>query len=331
MKQKTVRLVWFCLLFLIPLLLPAEGVRYILFEDFDSASGGAMPAGWTILDANLDGVKWDAKDLGGYANGICVRYLSAPIAADDWLFSPAVHLTSGVSYTLFFNYRTTSAALPHRLDARLGASPVPPSMTTLLLNMNSIANVDIADASAPFTVGSTGLNHLGFRCMSNPSNLALFLDNIGISAEETDLEVVLQMDKTFYENGANTYTPSEEKKSLIYVENKGITPVKVNQYFSIGDSNDMAALLSFEVRDGGGNLVPYQGREKKGEPEESDFVTLAKGQSICKYFDFNSGFFNFKTAGNYTIRAIYRNVFPSSAGDAWRGRLISAPVVIQIH
>jgi len=320
-----------CIALIVPISSPADGYRYILYEDFEQNVPPIWPGGWTFLDANLDGKTWEAKEMGGGGGGGCARYLSGLVIADDWLFTPAISLNSGTTYNLSFKIRVTSSSMPHKLTAKIGTAPLPGSMTTDIFLLPNIINVDAQETSNTFTVSSTGIYYIGFNCTSAPGQLALFVDDVGVSVQETGLIAVLQMDKSFYNSGANTYTPAEEKKCLVYVKNTGGSPVKVNNLFTIGDVNDQSSLLSFEVKDPGGNTVPYKARNKMAAPEERNFVTLAPGESVYKYYDLNSGVFDFSATGTYTIKAIYRNLYQNAAGDAWRGKIISAPVTIKIQ
>lgn len=310
----------------------ADGYRYVFFEDFSEGAPALFPPGWSLEDSNADLVTWAKWDIGGRANSSCARYLSSPAQpANDWFFTPAVSLTASTPYTLSFLNRVTSAAFPHNLEAWIGSAPASAGMTSLISSLPAISNVDALESSPTFTVASSGSYYIGFKCLSIPNHLALFVDNIGISIPESSLQVILQMDKTFYNAGAYTYSPDEAKKCLVYIQNSGASPLSVNSFLNVGASTDQSVALSFQVIDPDGIEVPYKAIHKVGRPDDTDFVTLATGELIYKNYDLQNGVFDFTKTGDYTVRALYHSIYKPTVGSAWQGVVISQPVTIRIQ
>ncbi len=311
--------------------LHAAGFQYVDFENFNDVTPPAFPANWAVENTNADANTWETRDIGGAAGSPCVRYLSHTTnPANDWFFSPAVTLSSGITYTVSFKTRVTSASFLHNLSVWRGAAQNSTGMTALIVSLPSITNTDARETSQTFTVGSTGAYYIGFHCASVPNSLGIFMDDYGISRTESGLSVSLQMDKTVYQ-GLNTFSPTEEKKCLVYIKNNGASPVTMNTLMTIGDTNDPYASLCFIVKDPGGNIVPYKARNKRAGPESSDFTSLAPGNVLSKYYDLNSGVFKFSQTGNYTIQAVYQNFHPSTPMP-WRGVIRSdAAVTIKVE
>lgn len=317
--------------FLLTLPIHAGGYRYLFFENFDDNSAPAWPAGWAIEDTNGGGVTWHTRDVAGFQGSACVRYLSetAPIAANDWVFTPFVNLTSGVEYTLSFKTRVTGSTT-HKMDVWYGTAQNSTSMVNSVISLPAITNLDAEETSSTLTPSSSTVYSIGFNCASNPFMGALFLDDVGVSIPETELQVQLVMQKEAL-TGTNSYSSSEEKKGHIILNNNGTTDLLVNELFSIGDTNDPHSALSFIVKDPGGFVVSYLAKNRMGIPKDSDFTTLTPGDFANKYFDLNNGGFDFSQIGIYTIQVEYENLYPSSSGTPWRGKIISDPVNIQIQ
>lgn len=69
---------------------------FLLYKDFDTPLAEAtLPPGWSILDADGDGITWEVVDWGGTRGGPAARCLTNPSpngTADDWLVSTPLPL-----------------------------------------------------------------------------------------------------------------------------------------------------------------------------------------------------------------------------------------------
>jgi hypothetical protein len=339
------------ILFLTPLLLVAalsgqvnaDGERYLLYENFDTLPlTGELPSGWVATDNNGDFETWAGFTLGGGARGgDCTRYLCSEFfTADDWIYSPSVTFSTGVSYTLSFKCRITSSSFPHKLGITLSSST---HAMAIFPNLD-ISNTDIEEVTASFSLSDSfggGEYRLGFHCVSATDHLALFLDDVLISVPEPDLQVTCQMDKAFYSSGANTYGPTEEKKCLVLVSNAGSSSTTINDLMTIGDEDDPSAVLSFRVSGPNAQVLDYQGKNKRAIPERktSTRITaknpgpkiLPPSGSSFKRFDLERGGFGFTLQGVYTIRAVYKNVLTVDDEVMWQGKIVSEPITIIVE
>lgn len=308
----------------------AGGMRYLLAEDFKDVETAGWPPGWTVENSDGDDRQWEARSLGGSAGGPCLRYLSGAAPADDWVFTPAVALDAGVTYTLSFKTRVTSDLHPHAIRAWAGGSPDAASMTIPVSGPLSPSHTTATRTTATFTVGSPGVYYIGIHCVSLPSSLAVFIDDVLVGVVENNLQIKLQMDKAFYRSGDSSYTAGENMDCLMTVKNVGPTTVTMNALLTMSYDEDPATVLYYIVEDPHGQaLVPHVKREIS-EPSDEDFRLLGPGETIFKFYDLNQGYYTFSEAGIYTIRAIYRNLHDSPSGDVWQGRLESEPVQIHI-
>ena len=324
-------MVWSLLVFCILPAGAADNVQTIFREDFESVTPPAIPSGWSVLDANSDGAMWITRDKGGDRGGNCARFLSDSVnAGDDWLFTEAISLQTGVVYELSFISRNTSLGLPHNLEVWAGLAQSPASMTIPILPNIPFVNKDVQETTAPLSVAGDGVYYIGFRCTSPPGTLAFHLDTIQISEPQSDLQVVFQMDKIFYES-SNVFTPDEEKECLMWLTNTGAASIKVNSLTCFGYEANPDFEFSLRITDPDGLEMQTTAKFEPALPEESDFIDLAPDDMVYKFYDLNNGAYDFSKTGDYTIRAVYKNVFQPAAGDAWMGKVVSDPVTITIN
>lgn len=177
--------------------------KYLLFgAAFSLLSGGAFAQNevlysqdfaeddalgtMTVVDANNDGKTWVRKSdydfsLGDYVSFAKAEWHSSN-AADDWLFTPTVHLTAGTTYTLKFDTWGGGSWAPERIEVKAGTAPNAAAMTQTLL-----ASTDIVETqSTPnhqeiqFTVTADGDYSIGFHSISDADKVGLMLDNISL-------------------------------------------------------------------------------------------------------------------------------------------------------
>ena len=317
--------------FLICSAIPADNVETIFREDFEDVSPPAVPSGWLVLDANSDGAEWITRDKGGDRGGNCARFLSdAANPGNDWLFTSAVFLDAGTAYELSFISRNTSPGLPHNLEVWAGTAQNPASMTDSVLPVTVFVNQDLQETTAPLSVASSGTYYFGFKSSSDPNTLAFHLDTIQVSEPESDLQIIFQMDKIFYEE-TNVFTPTEDKECLMWVTNSGSSAIKVNSLTCFGYEDNPDFQLSLRISDPDGQEMETTVKHEPAIPEESDFIMLDPGEMFYKYYDLSSDIYDFSKAGDYTIRAVYKNVFQCNDGDAWMGKIASDPVTITVN
>lgn len=91
----------------------------------------------------------------------------------------------------------------------------------------------------------------------------------------------------------------------------------LNRETAPGDYWDIA----FIIQRSGGEAVPFEPLIDVGEARDSDFVTLAPGESLEQAYPLLPAFALQRT-GEYTLTAIYHNQHdPGSGQRAWQGEL----------
>lgn len=160
---------------------PLQGVFQTDFENL---------SGWVQEDANDDGVIWFVSTSTAAPNspnsGQHVRYswnTNGTTAANDWLFSPAISLLAGRSYTMTFNYGARSSDYPESLGVHLGSSNNSAAMSVLLFNNPNITHTSWQQATATFTAPESGDFRLGFHANSAADRWELAVDDILVTTQ----------------------------------------------------------------------------------------------------------------------------------------------------
>lgn len=189
------------LFFLFLLSLSFAKAQTILNEGFESA--GFPPAGWTLINGNAPaGYNW-ARNTDTTLAYVNLKHTPYPafqgfgsmvnefdtIAANAWAISPALNLTSGVSYTLTFYYAVFNSGYPEKLKVTVGNASTIGAQSTVLWDNNggtSLTN-DVAwiKATINYTPTSSGNFYFGFNCYSDANEFALMVDNIKVAVTPT--------------------------------------------------------------------------------------------------------------------------------------------------
>lgn len=164
--------------------------QVLLSEGFESSF---VPTGWTrINNSTTGGRDWLASDDATVTDGpytayagnkfMIYEYTSAS-AANAWMITPAIALTSGSTYKITFWYRVRSASFPEKLKVTIGSSATVAAQTTALWTNNggaSLSNTSYVQATINYTATATGNSYFGFNCFSAADQWALQVDDIAI-------------------------------------------------------------------------------------------------------------------------------------------------------
>jgi hypothetical protein len=312
-------------------LLAGMGLRSLLFEDFEGIVPPALPPGWLATNANGDQGIWETKSYGGVNWGrSCIRYVADPVSpgpADDWFFTSGVTLSAGVSHTLEFQYRCSSASHPEALGVYLGLAQDPGSMTGPIWSDGGIVNEDYQQASVGFSVGASGTYYIGFHAESLPGMMRLYVDDVSLLEPEYDLDLKMGMTKSLYEAGIPTYSAGDTIECFASIRNVGSGGTILYKELSLGEGVTDTQ-LGFDITGPDGLTVPFICKiEKKGPPGARHFVSVPVDSLIGKSLDL-WGCYGFDLLGMYTIVAHFQNYSDPDSIGAWKGELLSDPVDI---
>jgi hypothetical protein len=154
-------------------------------ENFNSTTAGTTPNCWTIVDAN-GATTWTSVTAPtsptGFT-GVTMRYTySTTSVANDWLITPGLNLTAGVSYDLSYLLgHNAGTSYMEKVDVWLGTSPTIGAMTTLIHDHDSLTGTTSNNYLWSFTPPSTGVYYIGFHAYSAINQYYIYLDNLSVT------------------------------------------------------------------------------------------------------------------------------------------------------
>ncbi len=151
-------------------------------ENFDNVTAPALPCGWTVENLNDDGFTWAtiAANAQSSPNALAIRW-NATQVMNDWVYTPELTLTAGITYLIRFGYRSQSATFNERLKVHIGDSATVTAMTTLLGDLGSFNNTTYQLAEFAFTPTATGSYFVGLHGYSIANQLRLLVDDFEVA------------------------------------------------------------------------------------------------------------------------------------------------------
>ncbi|MDD2228452.1 MAG: choice-of-anchor J domain-containing protein, partial [Candidatus Cloacimonetes bacterium] len=154
---------------------------YPYTQGFDNVTPPTLALGWTTINANQDAYTWESIGSGSQAGANAMRCrFNSSLAMNDWLVTPALHLTGGLVYKAKFYYRANSATTPEKLSVYLGTAPTTEAFTDLVFENLNINSITYALAEVIIPVTTTSNYYLGFQGHSNMNMNYLYLDSFSI-------------------------------------------------------------------------------------------------------------------------------------------------------
>ena len=127
---------------------------------------------YDLTDANVDGRTWKLGAFGGYS--VCMPPNSDGVdAADDWLWSPPVHLEAGTTYRVTLDCGRTLGTTPEKeeiLEIKFGTERNVDAMVSDAMPLFSYKNKDFQTFDHDFTVAEEGYYYFGIHCLSLKAN-----------------------------------------------------------------------------------------------------------------------------------------------------------------
>ena len=154
-------------------------------ENFNSTTAGTTPDCWTIIDANgattWNSVTAPASPTG--FTGVTMRYTySGSSVANDWLITPGLELTGGVSYDLSYLLgQNAGTSYMEKLDIWYGTSPTIAAMSTLIHDHDSLTTTTSNSYLWSFTPPATGVYYIGFHAYSGINQYYIYLDDVSVA------------------------------------------------------------------------------------------------------------------------------------------------------
>lgn len=144
-------------------------------NDFSSSS---KTAGYSVLDANKDGKKWGYNSS---AKAMRIQYSSSK-DMDDWVFTPALQLEAGRSYTFSFKARAHNNKDAERIEAAVTTGTSVSSVVAKIVQATDLTSTEWVTLSGTFIPTSSGRYRLGLHAISPKNSYYLYATDIAVSA-----------------------------------------------------------------------------------------------------------------------------------------------------
>jgi trimeric autotransporter adhesin len=144
-------------------------------ETFESATTPNLPTGWTR--SKTSGNDWGTSTSGCSGKALYYPYSSSQ-AANSWAYTPAISLTSGVTYTIGFNQKVGLSSYPEKMSVMCGTAANPAGQTITIMAEQTYTNTTCTARSYTFTVPTTGTYYIGFHCTSLVDEYNLYVDDV---------------------------------------------------------------------------------------------------------------------------------------------------------
>ena len=252
----------------------------------------------TVLDNNEDECTWE------FGSGV-TRYVGGPyLEADDWLFSPAVRLTAGLTYKFTAEVAPSSNQFDERFEIRYGREATAEGMTVEVVPPTVLHGATYKTFEAYITPSATATFHIGFHAISDIDKRQIqlksytFEEAIFPSAPEvvTDISVKRNLDDNFKADISFT----APLKAIDGSDLSGNVTVKVyrNDAAEAVKTVTLAPGASTSFQDGGitesdtytYTFVPANAAGETGKKSEvSVFIGLSKPASVTGIVGYADG------------------------------------------
>lgn len=181
------------------------------FEDFEDLT--VVPNMFTFVDANKDGVTWRSGKWNGNGNSDVYYQLNedGKTKADDWLFTPPIHMKAGRFYTLSFDTQCYFLGI-EKMSAWMGTDKTVAAMTTELVPTMVVENTDMKTTNVLIKSDKDDICYFGFHAESDADQGILELDNLRLEengvfeAPDTVTNLVIEPGKSGNRTARITFT-----------------------------------------------------------------------------------------------------------------------------
>jgi hypothetical protein len=151
----------------------------IVAEGFE---GYYPPNGWAVTYASSapNWLQMPPSSGHQYAGLRCINVApSGTFAANAWIFSPILPLSTGVSYRITYWYKAGQLGRAEKMKVTLGSDQTAANQTTIIHDYPSITSTTHQQGIDVFTVSSSGNYSFAFNCYTGPGGgPGFFMDSI---------------------------------------------------------------------------------------------------------------------------------------------------------
>ena len=143
---------------------------------------------FTVIDANGDGAPGQYGQSGAWnhflkdGEGAAMYVYSKTNKADDWLITPGLKLKAGKTYYVNFKMRCVQESYPERIEVKYGTAATVEAMTQTVLEPTDVSNTEYKSYMQRIVPSADGVYYVGFHAISDPFTIALYVDDISLTA-----------------------------------------------------------------------------------------------------------------------------------------------------
>jgi hypothetical protein len=156
----------------------STSVPYLM--NFESAVVPALPNCTSAVNNGTGNIWTVANNPGNGFTTKALQYLyNSANPANTWFFTQGINLTAGTSYTIQYNYGSSSSFYVENLKVAYGSSASSTTMTNTLFD-HTITTAGIQLNQVDFVPTTTGVFYFGFQAASIADQFNIYVDNINI-------------------------------------------------------------------------------------------------------------------------------------------------------
>lgn len=147
-----------------------------------AVSSDAFDDGWTVVDANGDGMTWQPKSksatsIGGTSYSAEAYGLNTGTDKDDWLISPAISLDADKQYRVFFGVMAEGSTHPQDMNVYATTSNQPDVIKTSdpIKKYEGYTKTTYVKEDIKFTPSASGDYYFSFHCTSVNDNWYMYV------------------------------------------------------------------------------------------------------------------------------------------------------------
>ncbi len=203
-----------------------SGIPFV--ENFDAVTAPDLPLGW---ETETNTVAWRTDDgFGNSAPNSILTFYDMTNPKDDWFFTPAINLETGITYALnFFVEAPGWGGTAEQMKVMYGNAPNAAAMTELIIDLDNMLYDSYTEQRVLVNVPADGVYYIGFHAYS-PADLDY------ISVDDISLEEILDYDAAVVSIDMNSiYEPGQPIIPEATVANRGIEDLTFDVVMTIND------------------------------------------------------------------------------------------------
>ncbi|MBI5060614.1 proprotein convertase P-domain-containing protein [candidate division KSB1 bacterium] len=149
-------------------------------DNFDDVPSPLLPFCWNSENADALTPVWATYTTSPRSSPNSASLAGSATGNNDWLFSEALDLTGGTSYTLEYYRRAASVTNYDSLEVKFGNAPNSAAMTTAISAPETLQVTTYTLATGTFTPALSGTYYVGWHGMSRFASARLYIDDVFI-------------------------------------------------------------------------------------------------------------------------------------------------------